>query len=38
LVLGNPKAWLGTAYHEVLEKIAEIDLSQESLARIMREG
>jgi hypothetical protein len=21
-VLGNPKAWLGTAYHEVLEKIA----------------
>jgi hypothetical protein len=31
LVLGNPKAWLGTAYHEVLEKIVEIDLSQESL-------
>lgn len=30
-VLGNPKAWLGTAYHEVLEKIVEIDLSQESL-------
>jgi PD-(D/E)XK nuclease superfamily len=21
-VLGNPKAWLGTAYHEVLEKVA----------------
>ncbi|MCK6557119.1 PD-(D/E)XK nuclease family protein [Candidatus Binatia bacterium] len=31
-VLGNPKAWLGTAYHEVLEKIVEIDLGQESLA------
>ncbi|HMN97663.1 MAG TPA: PD-(D/E)XK nuclease family protein [Phycisphaerales bacterium] len=30
-VLGSPKAWLGTAYHEVLEKIVEIDLSQESL-------
>jgi hypothetical protein len=30
-VLGNPKAWLGTAYHEVLEKIVEIDLGQESL-------
>jgi hypothetical protein len=30
-VLGNPKAWLGTAYHEVLEKIVEIDVSQESL-------
>lgn len=30
-VLGNPKAWLGTAYHEVLEKIVEIDFSQESL-------
>jgi hypothetical protein len=30
-VLGNPKAWLGTAYHEVLEKIVGIDLSQESL-------
>jgi hypothetical protein len=23
-VLGNPKAWLGTAYHEVLEKIARV--------------
>lgn len=31
LVLGNPKAWLGTAYHEVLEKIVQIDLSRESL-------
>ena len=25
-VLGNPKAWLGTAYHEVLEKIAGVEL------------
>jgi hypothetical protein len=24
-VLGSPKAWLGTAYHEVLEKIAAVD-------------
>jgi len=24
-VLGNPKAWLGTAYHEVLEKIAGVE-------------
>ncbi len=30
-VLGNPKAWLGAAYHEVLEKIGQIDLGQESL-------
>jgi hypothetical protein len=30
-VLGNPKAWLGTAYHEVLEKIAEVDLGEEAL-------
>jgi hypothetical protein len=30
-VLGNPKAWLGTAYHEVLEKIVDIDFRQESL-------
>lgn len=30
-LLGNPKAWLGTAYHEVLEKIVEIDLGQESI-------
>jgi hypothetical protein len=29
-VLGNPKAWLGTAYHEVLEKIVAIHLGQES--------
>jgi hypothetical protein len=30
-VLGNPKAWLGTAYHEVLETIIEISLGEESL-------
>ncbi len=30
-VLGNPKAWLGTAYHEVLEKIVGINLGEESL-------
>ena len=24
-VLGNPKAWLGLAYHTVLEKIAQLD-------------
>lgn len=30
-VLGNPKAWLGTAYHEVLEKIVEFDAGQETL-------
>jgi RecB family exonuclease len=29
--LGNPKAWLGTAYHEVLEKIVEVDLEREPL-------
>lgn len=29
-VLGNPKAWLGTAYHEVLDRIADIDFSIES--------
>lgn len=29
-VLGSPKAWLGTAYHEVLEKIVEVDLGQET--------
>src|SRR5262245_24726984 len=31
VVLGNPKAWLGNAYHEVLERIVESDLTQESL-------
>lgn len=30
-VLGNPKAWLGTAYHEVLEKLAGVDLQTESV-------
>lgn len=25
--LGNPKAWLGTAYHEVLEKLSELELA-----------
>jgi hypothetical protein len=30
-VLGHPKAWLGTAYHEVLEKIGDADLGQETL-------
>lgn len=31
VVLGNPKAWLGTAYHAVLEKIAELDVGQDSI-------
>jgi hypothetical protein len=31
LTLGNPKAWLGTAYHEVLEKIVDVDLQLEDL-------
>ena len=31
LVLGTPKAWLGTAYHEVLEKICDVDLETETL-------
>lgn len=30
-VLGNPKAWLGTAYHEVLENIVDVDLRHEAL-------
>ena len=33
-VLGNPKAWLGTAYHEVLEKLwspTEEDLDDDEL-------
>jgi len=29
--LGSPRAWLGTAYHEVLEKIPEVDPSAQSL-------
>jgi hypothetical protein len=28
-VLGNPKAWLGTAYHQVLEKIAAAELKDD---------
>jgi hypothetical protein len=34
-VLGNPKAWLGTAYHEVLEKIAEVGLGEEVLDTVV---
>lgn len=34
-VLGNPKAWLGTAYHEVLEKIVGVDLGQETLDAVV---
>lgn len=30
-VLGNPKGWLGSAYHEVLEKVANVDLGKETL-------
>jgi len=30
-VLGNPKAWLGTAYHHVLEKIGESDFERETI-------
>lgn len=30
-VLGNPKGWLGTAFHDVLEKIAVIDFQKESV-------
>jgi hypothetical protein len=30
-VLGSPKAWLGTAYHEVLEKIVSTDPGEEPL-------
>lgn len=29
-VLGNPKSWLGMAYHEVLEKIVAVDFSNET--------
>jgi hypothetical protein len=28
-VLGNPRAWLGTAYHEVLERRVEMNVRQE---------
>jgi len=34
-VLGNPKAWLGTAYHEVLNEIAELDVGQEALDAVV---
>ena len=37
-VLGNPKAWLGTAYHEVLDRIVDVDLdtiSGENQARLL---
>ncbi|MBI2930712.1 MAG: PD-(D/E)XK nuclease family protein [Planctomycetes bacterium] len=30
-ILGSPKGWLGSAYHEVLEKIPRVDLATESL-------
>ncbi len=30
-ILGNPKAWLGTAYHEVLEKIVEVEFEHEDI-------
>jgi hypothetical protein len=30
-VLGNPKSWLGVAYHDVLEKLFQADLAIESL-------
>lgn len=30
-VLGNPKAWLGSAYHAVLEKINQVDLQTETI-------
>lgn len=30
-VLGNPKGWLGTAYHEVLERIVDVDLETQPL-------
>jgi len=36
-VLGNPKAWLGTAYHEVLEKIASVDFSKENFDAAIEE-
>ena len=34
-VLGNPKSWLGTAYHEVLEKIAEVDFERENIDAVI---
>src|ERR1044071_1829747 len=42
LCLGNPKAWLGTAYHSVLARIGEADPTKETAAaaaeRIWRES
>lgn len=35
-VLGNPKAWLGTAYHEVLQKIAAAESSGDAGAAAER--
>jgi hypothetical protein len=35
-VLGNPRAWLGTAYHEVLEEIATMGLSEDPEAAAER--
>ena len=32
-VLGNPKVWLGIAYHTVLEKIAEVERGDGSVER-----
>jgi hypothetical protein len=31
VTLGNPKSWLGIAYHNVLEKIASVDLERDSI-------
>lgn len=30
-VLGNPKSWLGIAYHEVLKEIPNVDLTKETI-------
>jgi hypothetical protein len=35
-VLGNPKAWLGTAYHEVLEHIAGVETTADVEATAVR--
>jgi len=36
-VLGNPKAWLGTAYHEVLEKLADAIPDASSLDAVVEQ-
>jgi hypothetical protein len=36
-VLGNPKGWLGSAYHEVLEKIADARPGDEEIDAIVEE-